>query len=111
MSINITVALLKSKAFLDIDHDQLDAAIQVYIDMIINNTIDYLDDEDVTSVITIPSALQYPLCKQINKEIRRRADPGLKSIIFPDGSINKIDDDEWIPSVKRILDRHKKLSV
>lgn len=111
MAVTITVAIMKGAAYLDLDHANLDAAIQIYIDGVVNSAIDFLDDEDIISAATLPEALEVPLCKQINKEVRRRADPGLTSVSFPDGSINKISSDEWIPSVKKALIRHKDISI
>jgi len=111
MPVVITLALMKSKAFLNISDNNQDTEIQVYIDGIIESAVDELDNEDITNAATLPSVLQLWLCKQINFEYRRKADPGLSSIAFPDGSVSKFTVEQWLPSVKRVLDRQKTFYV
>ena len=111
MSVNILLAIMKSKAFLSINDTKQDTEIQGYIDSIIIAAIDYLDDEDITTAATLPSALEFPLMKQINFEYRRKTDPGLSSVSFPDGSVSKFEVNEWLPSVKNILDRHRHIEL
>jgi len=111
MPVTITLTLMKSKGYLNIPDTKQDADIQVYINGVIASAIDMLDDDDIISAATLPSVLQFHLCKQINFDYRRKADPGLASTSFPDGSVNKFEVDEWLPSVKKVLDRHRHFTL
>lgn len=51
------------------------------------------------------------LIKQIAYNFKRRNDLGLSSVTFPDGTINKMSIDEWLPDVEEILKRNKRLVV
>lgn len=106
MPVVITLAAMKGKGFLSISDTKQDYEIQQYIYAVIESAIDYLDNEDITNAATLPTALNFPLMKQINFEYRRKADPGLSSVSYPDGSVAKFVVDEWLPSVKKVLDRH-----
>ena len=111
MAVSIPLEVIKGKAFLSITDNKQDTEIQGYIDSVIISAIDYLDDEDITKASEIPSALEFPLMKQINYEYRRKADPGLSSVSYPDGSVSKFSVSTWLSSVKRILDRHKHIEI
>ena len=63
-------------------------------------------DEDV-----IPVALRSKLLKQITYEFRRRRDPGLSSVSFPDGSVNKFAIGEWLPDVEKTLERLRRIAL
>lgn len=111
MPVSIPLAIMKSKAFLGIPDNKQDTEIQGYIDSVIYNAIDYLDNEDITNAATLPTVLTFYLMKQINYEYRRKADPGLSSTSFPDGSVSKKEVDEWLPAVKKALDRQIRFYV
>ena len=111
MPVTITLALMKSKGYLNIPDNKQDDDIQIYIDSIIESAIDELDDEDITNASEIPSVLQFYLCRQINHDYRRKRDPGLSSVSYPDGSVSKFSVSTWLSSVKRILDRHKHIEI
>lgn len=63
-------------------------------------------DEDA-----IPTALRSKLLKQITYEFRRRRDPGLSSVSFPDGTINKFATGEWLPDVEAALGRLRRIAL
>ena len=44
---------------------------------------------------------------QVAYDFQRRKDIGLESISFPDGSIQKVNSGEFLPSVKAVLDRYR----
>lgn len=56
----------------------------------------------------IPEPVRNKLIKQMMYEFRRRKDPGLSSVTYPDGSINKYEIKEWLPDVKKVLMRKKR---
>jgi len=60
---------------------------------------------------TLPKDLRRAILQQIAYEFRRRKDPGLTSVTFPDGSINKFSINEFLPSVEKILDRYRRVRV
>ena len=53
----------------------------------------------------IPADLEAAICKQAVYEFRRREDLGLRAVSLPDGSINKMEVEEWLTEVKDTLDR------
>ena len=57
----------------------------------------------------IPGALRQKLVKQCGHEFRRRKDPGLSSVTFPDGTIDKHSIDEWLKDVKNELNRRRRI--
>jgi hypothetical protein len=107
----ITLSRLKSKLYLDIDNDTYDNDIQELINSISAQAISYMANDDIASVSDFTEEIERKLCIQINYEFRRRHDPGLSSVTFPNGNVNKYDTHEWLPDVKRVLLRHKPLSI
>lgn len=63
---------------------------------------------DATS---FPKDLRRKLIKQIVYEFRRRNDPGLQTVQFPDGSISKFSMDEWLDDVRSVLDRFREIEI
>ena len=53
----------------------------------------------------IPADLEGAICRQVVYEWRRRNDPGLSSVSLPDGTINKMQVDEWLDDVEKTLRR------
>jgi len=56
----------------------------------------------------IPEDLQQAVCTQVAYEYRRRNDPGLQAVSFPDGSIQKMDVGEFLSMVKTTLLRYRR---
>lgn len=108
MSVSITVAALKSNYLQKLTNvTTYDAVLQSMIDDAITQAIDFLDDEDITNAATMPATLKRPLMKQIAYEFSRRQDLGLVSSTAPDGTVSKMEIEEWLSDVKVALDRHR----
>ena len=103
----VTVALLKTNLYLNIDNTTYDIALAQLIEDINAQIIDYLDDSDITAASDFDTVLERKSAVQMTHEFQRRKDTGLVSVTFPDGSVNKFEVNEWLPSVKRALDRHR----
>ncbi len=58
---------------------------------------------------SLPKDLKRKLLKQLSYEFRRRKDPGLAAVTFPDGTINKFFIDEWLPDVEEVLNRYRRI--
>ena len=109
---SITLARVKSNEFLDIeDKTEFDVALTNIITDVVSSAIEYMDNADITKTSHMSNGLQRQLCKQVSYEFRRRKDPGLTSVTSPDGSISKFSIDEWLKSVKKVLDRNADLNV
>jgi len=59
--------------------------------------------------ITLPRDLKRALIMQTAYRWRRRKDPGLSAVSFPDGTVNKFNNNEWLDPVKRVLERHGRI--
>jgi len=58
---------------------------------------------------TLPRDLKRALIIHTAYRWRRRKDPGLTAVVYPDGSVNRYSQDEWLPNVKSILQRHGRI--
>jgi hypothetical protein len=58
--------------------------------------------------VPVPEDLQQAVSTQVAYEYRRRNDPGLQAVAFPDGSIQKMDVGEFLSSVKTTLLRYRR---
>jgi hypothetical protein len=56
-----------------------------------------------------PASLRRKLLKQVSYEFRRRSDPGLSSVSYPDGSVQKFSIGEWLPDVEAELLRRRRI--
>jgi hypothetical protein len=56
-----------------------------------------------------PKSLRRKLLKQVSYEFRRRNDPGLSAVSYPDGSVQKFALDEWLPDVEAELLRRRRI--
>jgi len=109
----IDLTALKSETYLAITVATWDTELQELLDEVTNRAVAWLDNDtwaDITDLETDASLVRCVL-KQAAYEWRRRKDPGLNSVTFPDGSINKYDVEEWLSEVKSVLDRYKEITV
>lgn len=106
MSVAITVEELKANYIQKLNTvDTYDTVLESIIEDTLASAVDYLDDVDYTSAATLPSVLKRVLMKQCAYEFNRRQDLGLVSVTAPDGSISKMEVEEWLEDVKIALDR------
>jgi hypothetical protein len=56
-----------------------------------------------------PASLRRKLLKQVSYEFRRRNDPGLSVVSYPDGSVQKFAIGEWLPDVEAELLRRRRI--
>ena len=54
-----------------------------------------------------PDDLEMAARSQVAYDFNRRKDVGLESVSFPDGSIQKVNSGEFLPSVKAVLNRYR----
>ena len=59
--------------------------------------------------VTFPRELKRALIKQVAYYWRRRKDPGLTAVVYPDGSVQKFTQDEWLSSTLTVLDRYRRV--
>jgi hypothetical protein len=64
-------------------------------------------EEEPEGYIPIPADLEMAARTQVAYDFKRRKDIGLESISFPDGSIQKVNSGEFLPSVKSVIDRYR----
>lgn len=107
MAITLTVAYVKEQFLTDMTRTDHDTMLENLITDVVARAVTYLDDTAVTGQATLHASLQRPLAKQVSYEYRQRTAPGLQSISFPDGSVHKFNDDEWITDVKAAFDRRR----
>ncbi len=60
---------------------------------------------------SLPKPLKRALLKQVSYSFRRRKDLGLAAVTYPDGTINKMVTDEWLPDVEKVLDGYKRFAL
>jgi len=112
MSVTITTALVKQMLLPELAGvSDDDAVISEIIDNVTAQVVSYFDDSMITGRATIPSDCEWPMMKQIAYEYRRRKDPGLSSVSFPDGTVNKFSDGEFIEGFTEVLDRTRKIHI
>ncbi len=107
----ITLDRIKSKEFLAITNHDDDTDLQNTLDSVIARAISYLDNSDIDTAAKIPMAMEQSIYKQASYDWRRKKDIGLKSTADPNGNVMKYSDDEWLPEVKKVLNRYRKLFI
>jgi len=108
---SITVALLKSKLYLDLTTSEFDTAIQQLIDDIVYDAIEYMDNDDITNASELTRNIERKLCLQIAYEFKRRKDHGLESVSFPDGSLQKSRSGRWLKDVSEVLNFYSRINL
>jgi len=98
------LTMLKSESFLDKSVTSDDDDLTIMLVMMIDRVRAYCDDEDLDYT---KISLQNAIVKQCTYEWRRKKDLGLSSVTFPDGSINKFSEGEYLPEVLSVIDRYR----
>lgn len=107
-----TLATLKSKMYLDLTGTDAarDTALETLGEMITDAMITELGNSAIDNDDP-PLALQHACLKQCCYEWKQRATPGLQSVQFQDGSVNKYQSDEWLKEVQRVINKYKKIAL
>jgi hypothetical protein len=109
---SITLARLKTSLYCDCeDTMEHDAVITELITAVEAEVINYLENDDITAASNFDTTLERAVCKQIAYEFNRRKDLGLSSVSYPDGSVSKYEIEEFLPSVRKILERYRTISL
>jgi hypothetical protein len=58
---------------------------------------------------SLPSDLKMAILTQAGYRFRRRKDPGLSSVTYPDGSVNKYMTKQWLSEVEAVLDKYRRI--
>ena len=58
-----------------------------------------------------PLDLRRKILKQVAYEFRRRNDPGLSAVSYPDGTVSKFALTEWLPDVEAMFSRKRRISI
>jgi hypothetical protein len=58
-----------------------------------------------------PLDLRRKLLKQVAYEFRRRSDPGLSAVSYPDGTVSKFAIAEWLEDVEAMLSRKRRIFI
>jgi hypothetical protein len=103
-----TVALLKSNRFLDISVSTFDTAIEGMIDDVTTRALSWMDRDDLEE---LNNEISGAIAKQSSYEFLRRKDPGLMQVTFADGTINKLNADEWLDTVESVLERNREFGL
>jgi hypothetical protein len=61
--------------------------------------------------VDIPVDLEMAIRRQVAYLVRRRQDIGLSSTSFPDGYIQKVNTEEFLPEVMSVLERHSLIRI
>jgi hypothetical protein len=103
-----TVALLKTNRFLDISVSTFDTAIEEMIDDVTVRALSWMDRDDLEE---LNAELSGAVAKQAAYEFLRRKDPGLISVTFADGTVNKLNANEWLDTVQSVLERNREFGL
>ena len=98
--------ILKSEMYCDISGTTYNTLLTTLGEMITDQMITYLNNPSWVDVSNPPLSLRRAALKQTAHEFKQKKTPGLQSVTFTDGSINKMQIDEWLKDVKNILDRY-----
>lgn len=111
------LTVLKSEQYCDIkdtdDEEEItkrDDLLNLLGEMITAQMIDYLDNTDIDPYDP-PLVLRRAALKQTTYEFKQKRTPGLQSVQYTDGSTQKYQIDEWLLDVKKILERHIKITI
>lgn len=110
---SITIDVLKGSLYCDVQDTSFDNELQDVLDGVVNGMILELDNDSFTTASDFDgyADLERAIYKQATYEWKRRRDLGLSSTTFPDGTINKYNDDLFLNEVQEILNRYRSYTV
>jgi hypothetical protein len=74
---------------------------------VVECAIDYINRDDMPVEADLPDAVCWKLAKQVANEYQNRRSVGIVSVTSPDGSKTMLDADQWLPDVRKVLQRHR----
>jgi len=103
----VDVTALKSKMYADISVSTYDTLLSDLGQQITDRMLSFMNSPTWFSATSPAPELVRAALMQANYEWRRRNDPGLNSVQYHDGSIQKYTTEEFLPEVKAVLERNR----
>jgi hypothetical protein len=107
----VDVTKLKSKLYADISVNTYDDLLSDLGQEITDRMLSFMNSPAWIDPTTPSPELQRAALMQANYEWRRRNDPGLSSVTFHDGNVNKYTTEEFLPEVKAVLERNRSFQL
>ena len=107
----VTLAKVKSASYLDISATTYDVEMQLLIDDVSGAVNTYMDRDTDYTIDTVTAGVSDAVCQEVAFRWRHRTTPGQIRHDYEGGSSDKFTVDEFIPSVKQVLDRHREIDI
>ena len=105
-------ATLKSANYCSLKDTVNDAELFLRAKAVTARMIRYLNSPDWVDNTNPPGDLQEACLTQVTYEYKQRETPGLSSVTFKDGTINKFAvNGMWLPQVKQVLDQYRRITL
>jgi hypothetical protein len=105
-------ATLKSASYCNLRTTEFDAGLTVRAQAVTARMQRRLNSPTWVTNATPPADLVEACLMQVTYEHKQRETPGLTSVTFKDGSINKNDLKEgWLPKVFEVLESYRKITL
>jgi len=103
---------LKSKSYCNLTTTEFDAGLALRGQAVTAKMIRYLNSPTWIDITKPPADLVEACLTQVTYEHRQRETPGLSTVTFKDGTINKMGiDGMWLKQVKDVLDHYRRRTI